>query len=29
MRKPFILDGRHSLDRDKLTKAGFQYMSIN
>jgi UDPglucose 6-dehydrogenase len=29
MRKPFILDGRHSLDRDKLTRAGFQYISIN
>ncbi|MGI8961635.1 MAG: UDP-glucose dehydrogenase family protein [Bryobacteraceae bacterium] len=29
MRAPFILDGRHALDREKLARAGFRYMSIS
>ena len=29
MRHPFILDGRHVLERDKLTRAGMRYMSIS
>jgi UDPglucose 6-dehydrogenase len=28
MRNPFLLDGRHALDRDKLMRAGMRYMSI-
>jgi UDPglucose 6-dehydrogenase len=28
MRSPLILDGRHTLDRDKLTRAGMRYVSI-
>jgi UDPglucose 6-dehydrogenase len=28
MRNPVILDGRNSLDRARLTKAGFRYMSL-
>ena len=28
MRSPFILDGRHSLDRDKLTRAGIRFATI-
>ncbi len=29
MRHPFVLDGRHVLDRDKLTRAGLRYASIS
>ncbi len=29
MRYPFILDGRHALDRDKLTRSGLHYVSIS
>ncbi|MBV8730698.1 MAG: UDP-glucose/GDP-mannose dehydrogenase family protein [Acidobacteriia bacterium] len=29
MRNPVILDGRHALDRDKLTRAGLRYVSIS
>jgi UDPglucose 6-dehydrogenase len=29
MRNPFLLDGRHALDRDKLMRAGMRYMSIS
>jgi UDPglucose 6-dehydrogenase len=29
MRQPFLLDGRHVLDPDKLTKAGFRYVSLS
>ena len=29
MRVPFILDGRHALDREKLARAGFRYVSIS
>src|SRR5579875_3046840 len=29
MRNPFLLDGRHALDREKLTRAGVRYMSIS
>jgi UDPglucose 6-dehydrogenase len=29
MRVPFILDGRHVLDREKLVRAGFRYLSIS
>jgi UDPglucose 6-dehydrogenase len=29
MRSPFILDGRHALDRDKVTRAGLQYATLN
>jgi UDPglucose 6-dehydrogenase len=29
MRNPFLLDGRHALDREKLTRAGMRYMSIS
>jgi len=29
MRNPFILDGRHSLDREKLTRAGMHYQAIS
>jgi UDPglucose 6-dehydrogenase len=28
MRVPFLLDGRHALDREKLARAGFHYVSI-
>ncbi len=28
MRSPLLLDGRNSLDRDKLTRAGFRYIPI-
>jgi UDPglucose 6-dehydrogenase len=28
MRNPFLLDGRHTLDREKLTRAGLKYMTI-
>ncbi len=29
MRNPLVLDGRHSLDSDKLTKAGLRYVTVN
>ena len=29
MRSPFLLDGRHALDREKLTRAGVHYQAIN
>lgn len=29
MRSKFILDGRHALDREKLTKAGIHYVSLS
>ena len=29
MRSPFILDGRHTLDREKLLRAGLRYASIS
>ncbi len=29
MRSPFILDGRHALDRDKVTRGGMRYVSIS
>ena len=29
MRHPFLLDGRHALDREKLTRAGIRYMGIS
>ncbi len=29
MRYPFVLDGRHALDREKLTRCGLQYISIS
>ena len=29
MRNPFILDGRHSLDSDKLTRAGMRFTTIS
>jgi UDPglucose 6-dehydrogenase len=29
MRNPFILDGRHSLDREKLNRAGIRYQTIS
>jgi UDPglucose 6-dehydrogenase len=29
MRVPFLLDGRHALDREKLARAGFRYVSIS
>lgn len=28
MRYPFVLDGRHALDREKLTRCGLHYISI-
>ena len=28
MRSPLILDGRHALDREKLTRLGMRYVSI-
>jgi UDPglucose 6-dehydrogenase len=29
MRAPFVLDGRHVLDREKLTRVGMRYVSIS
>ena len=29
MRNPFVLDGRHALDREKLTRAGLRYMTLS
>ncbi len=29
MRNPFILDGRHALDREKLVRAGLRYVSMS
>ncbi|MBV8550034.1 MAG: UDP-glucose/GDP-mannose dehydrogenase family protein [Acidobacteriaceae bacterium] len=29
MRHPFLLDGRHALDREKLLRAGMQYVTIS
>ena len=29
MRMPFLLDGRHALDREKLTRAGLRYATLN
>ncbi|MBV8707884.1 MAG: UDP-glucose/GDP-mannose dehydrogenase family protein [Acidobacteriaceae bacterium] len=29
MRSPFILDGRHALDREKLMRAGLRYATLN
>jgi len=29
MRTPFLLDGRHVLDKEKLTRAGFHYVSLS
>jgi UDPglucose 6-dehydrogenase len=29
MRHPFLLDGRHALDKEKITRAGLQYMSLS
>ena len=29
MRKPLMLDGRHSLDPDKVRRSGFRYLSIS
>jgi UDPglucose 6-dehydrogenase len=29
MRSPLILDGRHTLDKEKLTRAGMRYVSIS
>jgi UDPglucose 6-dehydrogenase len=29
MRNPFILDGRHILDREKLVRAGMRYSTIS
>ncbi len=29
MRHPFILDGRHALDKEKLTRAGMRYVALN
>ena len=29
MRSPFLLDGRHALDLEKLTRAGLRYVSIS
>jgi UDPglucose 6-dehydrogenase len=29
MRHPFVLDGRHALDREKLTRAGMRYVTIS
>jgi UDPglucose 6-dehydrogenase len=29
MRNQLVLDGRHALDEEKLTRAGFRYVSIN
>jgi UDPglucose 6-dehydrogenase len=28
MRVPFVLDGRHALDREKLARAGFRYQTL-
>ena len=29
MRSPYILDGRHALDRDKLTRSGLRYATLS
>lgn len=29
MRNPFVLDGRHALDRDKIVRAGMRYITIS
>jgi UDPglucose 6-dehydrogenase len=29
MRYPFLLDGRHALDREKITRAGLRYVGIS
>ena len=29
MRSPFLLDGRHALDREKVTRSGMKYVTIN
>jgi UDPglucose 6-dehydrogenase len=29
MRSPFVLDGRHALDREKLLRAGIRYTTLN
>jgi UDPglucose 6-dehydrogenase len=29
MRYPFVLDGRHTLDKEKLTRAGMHYVSLS
>lgn len=29
MRSPFVLDGRHALDREKLSRAGLRYATLN
>ena len=29
MRSPFVLDGRHALDREKLARAGVRYATLN
>ncbi|MFL6448832.1 MAG: UDP-glucose dehydrogenase family protein [Bryobacteraceae bacterium] len=29
MRSPFVLDGRHALDREKLSRAGLRYTTLN
>ena len=29
MRSPLILDGRHTLDKEKLVRAGMRYVSIS
>jgi UDPglucose 6-dehydrogenase len=29
MRNPFVLDGRHVLDRDKVIRAGMRYLSLS
>jgi UDPglucose 6-dehydrogenase len=29
MRSPFVLDGRHALDREKLSRAGLRYSTLN
>ena len=29
MKSPFLLDGRHALDRDKITRAGFRYAALS
>jgi UDPglucose 6-dehydrogenase len=28
MRTPILIDGRHALDRDRLTRAGFRYLAL-
>jgi UDPglucose 6-dehydrogenase len=29
MRTPLVLDGRHALDREKLSRAGVKYTTLN